>query len=70
MTLEEANELITMRSDLSSDYNRNTARAVLREVGHGQVTVYKLIRDYGLELQRGIIPGTKFSSPFFKQVTN
>jgi hypothetical protein len=66
MTLEKARELIAMHASLGSGYNRNAARMVLGEVmrDHGQQAVDALIRDYGLEKQWEIKPGTKFESAF------
>ena len=66
MTLEKAHELIAMHSSLGSGYNRNAARMVLGEVmrDFGQEVVYQLIREYGLEQQWEIKPGTKFESAF------
>jgi len=66
MTLEKARELIAMHSSLGSGYNRNAARMVLGEVIHdqGHQVVDSLIREYELENQWGIKPGTKFESAF------
>ena len=66
MTLEKTHELIAMHSSLGSGYNRNAARMVLGEVmrDHGQRVVDDLIREYGLEAQWEIKPGTKFESAF------
>ena len=66
MTLEKAHELIAMHSGLGSGYNRNAARMVLGEVmrDFGQQVVDDLIREYGLEKQWEIKPGTKFESAF------
>jgi hypothetical protein len=66
MTLEKAHELIAMHASLGSGYNRNAARMVLGEVmrDFGQETVDTLIREYGLEEQWEIKPGTKFASAF------
>jgi hypothetical protein len=66
MTLEKARELIAMHSSLGSGYNRNAARMVLGEVmrDHGQQAVDALIREYGLEKQWAIKPGTIFESAF------
>jgi hypothetical protein len=66
MTLEKARELIAMHSGLGSGYNRNAARMVLGEVmrDFGQDTVDSLIREYDLEEQWEIKPGTKFESAF------
>lgn len=66
MTLEKAHELIAMHASLGSGYNRNAARMVLGEVmrDFGQETVDTLIREYGLEEQWEIKPGTKFKSAF------
>lgn len=68
MTLEKTNELVAMHADLGSGYNRNAVKMVLGEVDrdHGQAAVDKLIRDYGLEEQWEINPGTKFTSAFTK----
>ncbi len=68
MTLEKTNELVAMHADLGSGYNRNAIKMVLGEVDrdHGQAAVDKLIRDYGLEEQWEIKPGTKFTSAFTK----
>lgn len=66
MTLDKAHELIAMHSSLGSGYNRNAARMVLGEVmrDFGQETVDALIREYDLEKQWGIKPGTHFESAF------
>ena len=66
MTLEKAHELVAMHAGLGSGYNRNACRMVLGEVmrDFGQDTVDSLIREYGLEQQWEIKPGTKFESPF------
>jgi hypothetical protein len=66
MTLDKARELIAMHSGLGSGYNRNAARMVLGEVmrDFGQETVDQLIREYDLEKQWEIRPGTKFESAF------
>lgn len=66
MTLAKARELIEMHSSLGSGYNRNACRMVLGEVmrDFGQDTVDQLIREYGLEEQWDIKPGTKFESAF------
>lgn len=66
MTLEKAHELIAMHAGLGSGYNRNAARMVLGEVmrDFGQTTVDQLIREYGLEEQWQIKPGTHFESAF------
>lgn len=66
MTLEKARELFAMHSSLGSGYNRNAARMVLGEImrDHGQQAVDSLIREYELENQWGIKPGTKFESAF------
>ncbi len=66
MTLEKAHELIAMHSSLGSGYNRNATRMVLGEVmrDFGQKTVYELIREYELEKQWNIEPGTVFESAF------
>ena len=66
MTLEKARELIAMHSGLGSGYNRNAARMVLGEVmrDFGQETVDELIREYDLEKQWEIKPGTRFESAF------
>jgi hypothetical protein len=66
MTLEKAHELIAMHSSLGSGYNRNAAKMVLGEVmrDHGQAAVDSLIREYNLEAQWAIKPGTKFESAF------
>ena len=66
MTLEKARELIAMHSGLGSGYNRNAARMVLGEVmrDHGQQAVDMLIREFDLEKQWQIKPGTKFESAF------
>jgi hypothetical protein len=66
MTLEKAHELVAMHSSLGSGYNRNACRMVLGEVmrDHGQQVVDNLIREYGLEAQWEIKPGTKFESAF------
>ena len=66
MTLEKAHELIAMHSSLGSGYNRNACRMVLGEVmrDFDQATVDSLIREYGLEEQWEIRPGTKFESAF------
>ena len=66
MTLEKAHELVAMHASLGSGYNRNACRMVLGEVmrDFGQNTVDLLIREYGLEQQWEIKPGTKFESAF------
>ena len=66
MTLEKAHELIAMHASLGSGYNRNACRMVLGEVmrDFGQDTVDLMIRQYGLEKQWEIKPGTKFESAF------
>ncbi len=66
MTLEKAHELIAMHAGLGSGYNRNAARMVLGEVmrDFGQETVDALIREYELEQQWEIKPGTVFESAF------
>jgi len=66
MTIEKANELISMHVDMGSGYNRNAARMVLGEVmrDHGQQAVDKLIRDHNLEEMWDIKPGTHFESAF------
>jgi hypothetical protein len=67
MTLEKTHELIAMHSSLGSGYNRNAARMVVGEVmlDHGQqVVIDDLIREYGLDAQWEIKPGTKFESAF------
>jgi hypothetical protein len=66
MTLEKVRELIAMHSSLGSGYNRNAARMVFGEVmrDHGLQAVDSLIREYVLEKQWGIKPGTKFESAF------
>ena len=66
MTLDKANELIAMHASLGSGYNRNACRMVLGEVmrDFGQDTVDLLIRQYELEKQWEIKPGTKFESAF------
>ncbi len=66
MTLEKAHELIAMHAGLGSGYNRNAARMVLGEVmrDFGQETVDALIKEYQLEQQWEIKPGTVFESAF------
>jgi len=66
MTLEKTRELIAMHSSFDSGYNRNAARVVLGEDmrDHGQAAVDSLIREYDLENQWEIKPGTKFESAF------
>ncbi len=66
MTLEKAHELIAMHLSLGSGYNRNAAKMVLGEVmrDFGQETVDALIREYNLEQQWDIKPGTVFKSAF------
>ncbi|HEB82740.1 MAG TPA: hypothetical protein ENJ11_07750 [Gammaproteobacteria bacterium] len=66
MTLEKARELIAMHASLGSGYNRNACRMVLGEVmrDFGQQTVDELIREFKLEEQWEIKPGTKFESAF------
>jgi len=66
MTLEKARELIAMHVSLGSGYNQNAAKLVLGEVmrDHGQAAVDMLIREYDLENQWAIKPGTKFESAF------
>jgi hypothetical protein len=68
MTLEKAHELIAMHAGLGSGYNRNAARMVLGEVmrDFGQDVVDQLIRQYKLEEQWEIKPGTVFKSAFDK----
>ena len=68
MTLEKAHELIAMHAGLGSGYNRNAARMVLGEVmrDFGQDVVDQLIREYKLEEQWEINPGTVFKSAFDK----
>jgi hypothetical protein len=55
VTLEKTDELIAMRVDLGSGYNRNAARMVVP----GEV-----MRDHVLEQKQGIKPGTHFKIPF------
>jgi hypothetical protein len=66
MTLEKARELIAMHASLGSGYNQNAAKLVLGEVmrDHGQQAVNSLIREFDLENQWAIKPGTKFESAF------
>ena len=66
MTLAKARELIAMHASLGSGYNRNACRMVLGEVmrDFGQQTVDELIREFKLEEQWEIKPGTKFESAF------
>ncbi|VAW50449.1 hypothetical protein MNBD_GAMMA06-1572 [hydrothermal vent metagenome] len=66
MTLEKAHELIAMHADFGSGYNQHAAKMVLGEVmrDFGQETVDALIREYKLEDQWGIKPGTEFKSAF------
>ncbi|MCK4674899.1 MAG: hypothetical protein KAT61_03220 [Gammaproteobacteria bacterium] len=66
MTLEKAHELIAMHISLGSGYNRHAAKLVLGEVmrDFGQAAVDSLIREYDLENQWEIKPGTKFESAF------
>jgi hypothetical protein len=66
MTLEKTHELIAMHSGLGSDYNRNAARMVPGKVmrDHGQQVVDDFIREYGLEAQWEIKPGTKYENAF------
>lgn len=66
MTLEKSHELIAMHSGPGSGYHRNAARMVLGEFiwDHGQETVDSLIREYDLEKQWKIKPGTKFTRAF------
>lgn len=66
MTLEKAHELIAMHVSLGSGYNQNAVKLVLGEVmrDHGQAVVDSLIREYDLESQWDIKPGTKFESAF------
>ncbi len=66
MTLDKARELISMHAGLGSGYNRNAARMVLGEVmrDHGQQSVDALIREFDLESQWQIKPGTVFESAF------
>lgn len=68
MTLDKARELIAMHAGLGSGYNRNAARMVLGEVmrDFGQDVVDQLIREYKLEEQWEIKPGTVFKSAFDK----
>ena len=55
-----------MHSQLGSGYNRHAARMVLGEVmrDHGQSAVDALIREFDLETQWDIQPGTVFESAF------
>ena len=66
MTLEKTRELVAMHSVLGSGYNRNACRKVPGGVmrDHGQDAVDSLIREYYLEKQWEIKPGTKFTSAF------
>ncbi len=66
MTFEKAHELTAMHPGLNSCYNRNSAEMVPGEVmrDHRQQAVNNLIREYELETQREIKPGTKFESAF------
>jgi hypothetical protein len=66
MTIDKAHELISMHASLSSGYNHNAARMVLGEVmrDFGQDVVDQLIREYGLEEEWEIKPGTHFKSTF------
>ena len=66
MTLEKAHELIARHSSLGSGYSRNACSMVPGEVMRDfeQDTVDALIREYELEKQREIKPGTVFESAF------
>ena len=67
MTLEKAHELSAMHSGLGSGYNRDASPMVLGEVMRDfgrEVVDDTLIREYGLEQQWEIKPGTKFTSAF------
>ncbi len=61
MTLEKAHELVAMHPGSVSGYNRNAWRMVR---DHGQEAVDSLIREYDLENQWEIKPGTIFTSAF------
>ncbi len=66
MTLEKAHELIAMHSGSGGGYNQNAACMVHGEImrDYGQEAVDSLIREYDLEKQWEIKPGTKFTSAF------
>ena len=66
MTLDKARELIAMHVSLGSGYNQNAVKLVLGEVmrDHGQTAVDELIREFDLENQWAIKPGTVFESAF------
>lgn len=66
MTLDKARELISMHAGFGSGYNRHAAQMVLGEVmrDHGQLAVDALIREFNLESQWQIKPGTVFESAF------
>jgi len=66
MTLEKSCELIATHFSLGRSCNRNAARTVSVEVvrKHGQQAVDSLIREYGLDKQWKINPGTESESAF------
>ena len=66
MTLEKTHELLTMHAGVGSGYNRNSARIVVAEVmrDFAHETVDALIREYDLEKQWELKPGTKVESAF------
>jgi len=56
MTLDQANELITIHAGLRCSYNRNAVKMVAGEVD----------RDHKLEDKTQVLPVTKFTSAFTK----
>lgn len=62
MTLERAQELITLQISLGTGYNRNAVTLILAEVGrtYGQTEVDHLIDSLALEQAFGIKKGRKF----------
>ncbi|WP_025769649.1 hypothetical protein [Thioalkalivibrio sp. HK1] len=64
MDIKRARELIEVQIGLSSGYNRNAVRLILREIQlhHGQAAVDGLILEFDLERVFGLKPGTNFSN--------
>jgi hypothetical protein len=64
MTLNKANELLSVQTSFGGGYNRNAARLILTEVQkeHGQQAVNKLIRDLNLEKAFGLKEGMEFTT--------
>ncbi|NOX09076.1 MAG: hypothetical protein GXP22_06255 [Gammaproteobacteria bacterium] len=60
MTLDRAQELLTLQISLASGYNRNAARLILLEVkkDHGPQAVDQLIRQLDLETHFGFKEGS------------